>query len=155
MSSLEDPSHWSAWYSDDTTTPTERRQRRAHEEHDHHDDDCWLCEDERNASAGYTRCGKCALPYPEGRFSALWHNAPYCMPLPVIPADSDWAALLGRRVELVGTHYTVTGVIVPEQPLPRPGTLRPYLQFDRTDSGADHGIGPISPREWLEIRVLG
>ncbi|MFJ9448516.1 hypothetical protein ACIRRH_42975 [Kitasatospora sp. NPDC101235] len=46
-----------------------------------------------------------------------------------------------------------TGTVIPDRTLPAPGTLRPHLQLDGTDPGHE-GPGPISPREWGQIRVL-
>ncbi|MFJ1936852.1 hypothetical protein ACIOGZ_29860 [Kitasatospora sp. NPDC088160] len=133
----------------------QRREQEHYHDHDEHRPGCGWCEREKDLSAGYTRCQTCATAYPEGRFSARWHSPPTCRTLPVIPADYDWAALLGRRVEFLGEQYSITGRIRAEQPLPAPGEPTPVLRFDREDVGYEDEIDVlILPRTWREIRVL-
>ncbi|MGW7100326.1 hypothetical protein [Streptomyces sp. NPDC054838] len=123
----------------------------AHAEHERHDPDCYLCEYGRKESADYTRCPKCGIPYPDGFEDHMVHTPPYCYRLSSYPTGIDWGYLRGQHVTLVGTHYTIHGLVPADQDAPDPGAYRPYLQLQRTDPGYEDEIGPVNPREWLEV----
>lgn len=128
---------------------------RAYEEHISHEEhraDCYLCEDQREQSAGYTRCPKCELPYPDGRPDHIAHGI-YCLPLPRYRIGIDWSYLIGQHAEFVGRDYSVHGLILPEPHLGA-SAAHPYLRMRRTDAGYEDGpneSSPINPREWLAV----
>jgi hypothetical protein len=129
------------------------RDEEAHFEHGEHRDDCYLCEDDREKTAGYTRCPKCGLAYPDGRPDHWAHNPPYCMPLPAYRIGVDWSYLIGQHATFVGSRYSVHGLVLPE---PHQGATpaHPYLRMRRTDPGYEDGpdeSSPINPRDWLEV----
>lgn len=122
----------------------------AHETHDDHTAGCYLCEDEQRRSEGYTRCWKCGLSLPDGRFDLIRHQPGWCFRL--LPQPSiDWSHLLGQDVRLVGRHYTITGHVPADQPAPDPADLSPHLTLVRTDPGYEGEVSPFNPREWLEV----
>ncbi|SEU46871.1 hypothetical protein SAMN05421811_127167 [Nonomuraea wenchangensis] len=127
------------------------REMREHLEHDEHRADCWRCEREREESADYTRCPKCGLAYPDGIGDHHRHNPPYCRPLPTYRVGIDWGYLRGQHVTLVGTHYNITGYVLPDQDAPDPTAYHPYMQLRRTDPGYEGEVAPFCPRDWLEV----
>lgn len=125
-------------------------------EHEEADPTCYSCELERRESADYTRCAKCGLQFPDGRFDFRNHNAPYCSPLHPQPSGIDWSYLFDQDVRIVGREYSITGHVLPrdEQPphhLASVAGLRPHLTFRRADAGYEGEIAPFNPREWLEV----
>ncbi len=126
------------------------RQEAEHYEHREHDPECYSCEIAQRETADYTRCPKCALPYPDGRPDHIAHNPPYCRPLPIWPTSIDWTYLIGKRARFVGFGYDVNGLVLDEQPKLKPGAYYPYLEILRTDPGYE-GESPINPRQWSEI----
>jgi hypothetical protein len=134
----------------------EREGQRHVEQHgDAEDPSCYRCRREREESDGYTRCGKCGLIYPDGRDDHWSHNPPYCSPLDPQPTGIDWGYLLGQHVEFVGRDYSVRAVVVADQPVPDRFAYRPHLLIRRTDPGYESDNGPINPREWREIHIMG
>ncbi|MFF0869930.1 hypothetical protein ACFYUV_49815 [Nonomuraea sp. NPDC003560] len=133
------------------TDAAAERETREHLEHDEHRPDCWRCERESQESAGYTRCPKCGLTYPDGIGDHHRHNPPYCMRLPTYRVGIDWGYLRGQHVTLVGTRYTITGYVLPDQDAPDPTAYYPYMQLRRTDPGYENEVGPFNPRDWLEV----
>ncbi|MFG2919626.1 hypothetical protein ACGF0D_43010 [Kitasatospora sp. NPDC048298] len=150
----------------DGWTADDDRQQQTHQTwHDAHSEGCPDCEHEREQSAGYTRCAKCQLAFPEGRFSMLRHGWA-CSPLPVIAADEfNWPELYGKKVRFkgreygpqgpTGGYYWVTGTVVGPYPDNGRGddSLWPVLELERSDAGYQ-GRTPIAPREWLAIEVV-
>lgn len=132
------------------------RDYREHAEHDAHQADCYLCEDEREKTAGYTRCWKCGLQYRDGKGDHDRHNPPYCtFGLPVYPLGVDWGYLRGQHVTLVGREYSVHGLVLEDQEAPDPTAYYPFMRMRRTDPGYEDGpdeTSPFCPREWLEVR---
>jgi len=126
-----------------------------HSEHDKHEPHCYLCEDDREKTADYTRCWKCGLEYRDGIGDHHWHNPPYCtFGLPVYPLGVDWGYLRGQEVTLVGREYSVHGLVLADQDAPDPQKYFPFLRMRRTDPGYEDGpdeTSPINPREWLEV----
>ncbi|MFI1962422.1 hypothetical protein ACH46L_31645 [Streptomyces althioticus] len=129
-----------------------QRDYREHAEHlaEHHTG-CYLCELESVTSHGYTRCGKCGLAFPDGRFDLITHAPGYCFRLHPQPSGIDWSYLRGQDVRLVGTHYTIRGHVPADQAAPDPADLSPHLTLVRTDPGYEGEVSPFNPREWLEV----
>ncbi|MEU4576108.1 hypothetical protein [Nonomuraea sp. NPDC023979] len=127
------------------------RETREHLEHDQHRPDCDRCEHERQESADYTRCPKCGLAYPDGIGDHHRHNPPYCTRLPAYRLGIDWGYLRGQHVTLIGTHYTISGYVLPDQPAPDPRAYHPYLKLRRADPGYEGEVAPFNPRDWLEV----
>lgn len=130
------------------------RDAEDHAQHVAHRDDCTACEDEREKSAGYTRCPKCGIPFPDGRADHSWHNPPYCSRIPAFRLGIDWGYLRGQEVTLVGRDYSVHGLVLADQEAPDPMAAYPVLRMRRTDPGYEDGPGetsPFIPREWLEV----
>lgn len=129
------------------------RDYQEHTEHDEHRVDCYLCEAAREETAGYTRCPKCSLPFPDGRGDSIAHGI-YCSPLPRYRLGVDWSYLRGQEVTLVGREYSVHGLVVVDQEAPDPAAYYPFMKMRRTDPGYEDGPGetsPFNPREWLEV----
>ncbi|MFG3223089.1 hypothetical protein [Streptomyces sp. NPDC048185] len=126
-----------------------------HAEHFEHRSDCYLCEDDREKTADYTRCWKCGLEYRDGIGDHHWHNPPYCtFGLPTYPLGVDWGYLRGQEVTLVGREYSVHGLVLADQDAPDPQKYFPVMKMRRTDPGYEDGpdeTSPINPREWLEV----
>lgn len=155
---------------DDGWTAADRRREEEHQEHDAHAEGCPSCEEERTTTAEYSRCKRCGLAFPEGRFSMLRHGYNWgCFDLPVIAADAfDWPELYGKRVRFTGHEYgthgrtgghihihgTVIGPFDNGTTGGYPRSLWPLLELERTDAGHE-GRTPIAPREWLAIEVIG
>ncbi|MGW9441328.1 hypothetical protein, partial [Streptomyces sp. NPDC055607] len=130
------------------------RDQAEHDEHDEHDPGCYLCEDEREESADYTRCPKCALVYRDGRGDHQAHNPPYCSRLSPFPLGIDWGYLRGQEATFVGREYSVHGLVLLDQEAPAPRNYYPYMKLRRTDPGYEDGpdeSSPINPRDWLEV----
>jgi hypothetical protein len=125
----------------------------AHLGHDDHRDGCYLCEDARKESVGYTRCPKCELAYPDGRPDHITHNPPYCLPLPRYRVGIDWSYLVGQHATFVGRDYSVHGLVL-AGPRDDANPAYPHLRIRRTDPGYEDGpdeSSPVNPREWLEV----
>ncbi|MFC7639636.1 hypothetical protein ACFQWA_28065 [Streptomyces thermogriseus] len=122
-----------------------------HEAHDDHTAGCYLCENEQRRSEGYTRCWKCGVLFPDGRFDLIKHQPGYCFRLLPQPSGIDWSYLLGQDVRLVGRHYTITGHVPADQAAPDPADLSPLLTLVRADEGYKGLVEPFAPREWLEV----
>ncbi|MFJ8628951.1 hypothetical protein ACIRD3_39725 [Kitasatospora sp. NPDC093550] len=121
-------------------------------EHEEADPACYSCELERRESADYTRCAKCGLQFPDGRFDFRKHNAPYCSALYPQPSGIDWSYLLDQDVRIVGREYAITGHVLADQPEnAKTAGLRPLLYFVRADAGCEGETAPFNPREWLEV----